>query len=113
MLQLVEIKETDIDDVNQRFILKFEDGNLSEEVWAIIKNDLINNKYQINCAEINAEAIIQLNSNHINLIITFPQIEFTTPNEEVDNIFEKLKNDFQEYYTNLTARVQLIPILAL
>jgi hypothetical protein len=67
----VEIKETDIDEVlNQIFILTFKDENLPEEVWLLLKNDLMDNKYQINRLGINAEAIVQLNSNNINLIIT-------------------------------------------
>ena len=71
MLQLVEIKETDIDEVlNQIFILTFKDENLPEEVWSLLKKDLMDNKYQINRLGINAEAIVQLNSNNINLIIT-------------------------------------------
>ena len=71
MLQLVEIKETNIDEVlNQIFILTFKDENLPEEVWSLLKKDLMDNKYQINRLGINAEAIVQLNSNNINLIIT-------------------------------------------
>ena len=67
----MEIKETDIDEVlNQIFILTFKDENLPEEVWLLLKNDLMDNKYQINRLGINAEAIVQLNSNNINLIIT-------------------------------------------
>ena len=61
MLQLVEIKETNIDEVlNQIFILTFKDENLPEEVWSLLKKDLMDNKYQINLSEINAEAIVQL-----------------------------------------------------
>jgi hypothetical protein len=57
----VEIKETDIDEVlNQIFILTFKDENLPEEVWSLLKKDLMDNKYQINRSEINAEAIVQL-----------------------------------------------------
>ena len=61
MLQLVEIKETNIDEVlNQIFILTFKDENLPEEVWSLLKKDLMDNKYQINRLGINAEAIVQL-----------------------------------------------------
>ncbi|MGO9386849.1 MAG: hypothetical protein ACLPWD_02225 [Methanobacterium sp.] len=112
MLQLMEILETDIDEIlNQTFTLSFEDENLSEEVWFLLKDDLMNNKYKINSAEVNTNAMIQFNNNYINLIVTIPQIIFKT-NEEVDNTLEELKNDFLKYYTKLTERIQLIPIFS-
>ncbi len=112
MLQLIKIKETDINEIqSQKFILSFEDENLPEEVRLLLKKDLMDNKYKINCAEINTKAIIQFNNNYVNSIITIPQIIFKT-NEELDNTLEELKNDFLEYYAKLTERVQLIPVFS-
>jgi len=40
MLQLMEIIETDIDEIlNQTFILSFENENLPEKIWFLLKND--------------------------------------------------------------------------
>ncbi len=112
MLQLAKLKENNNDGLlTQTFVLTFKDENLPEEAWNMIKNNLKTYKYQLNSAEIQAETNIR--QNHVNLIITIPQIKIENINDEIDNTLEELKIDFQEYYKNLTARVHLIPVLAL
>lgn len=105
MLQLTEIKEeTNVQD--PIFTLTFEDENLPEEAWPIMKNNLETYKYGVNNGEI--EAAVQVANNHINLIITLPN---TMSTEKFDNTLEELKINFQKYYSSLKERIHLIPLL--
>ena len=95
MLQLMEIIETDIDEIlNQTFILSFENENLPEKIWFLLKND----------SRIHWIVIILI-------IHLYPSNRITT-NEEVDNTLKELKNNFLEYYIELTKRMRLVPVSA-
>ena len=92
------------------FILTFEDDELINQALPLLMTRLKNYKPYEN-VEVRAELTITGNGNFIKLYVIYPESNMNISNRELEDDLEKMKNDFEQYYTKFIKKIKLIPVL--
>ncbi|MGA2677593.1 MAG: hypothetical protein ABSE83_11940 [Methanobacterium sp.] len=112
ILQLIKLEEhiNGIDKDVKSFILTFEDDELINQALPLLMTRLKNYKPYEN-VEVRAELTITGNGNFIKLYVIYPESNMNISNRELEDDLEKMKNDFEQYYTKFIKKIKLIPVL--
>ena len=102
--------ETDIQKDKKYFTLTFADDELINQAWPLLVTCLKNYK-PYEDVEVKAEVIITENGNFFKIYVIYPESNMNISNRELEDGLEKMKNDFEQYYTKLIKKIKLIPFI--